>query len=196
VYSGANFIFPDILDEELWRIERAAEAAAVLGAEHLVVGGGARRSGGTASSDYDRLGAALNDVVDIAARHGLVASYHPHLTTCVETREEVGRAFEATEIRFCPDTAHLALGGSDNPELIRTYADRIEYFHLKDFTSDPTGFVPLGAGELDIAGVVSALEDVGYDGWIMVEADGFAGDVLEAAKTSLRFLDGLGVGAA
>jgi inosose dehydratase len=194
VYSGANFIFPDILDEELWRISRAAEAAAALGAEHLVVGGGARRASGTVDSDYARLGAGLNAVVEIAARHGLLASYHPHLTTCVESRDEIDRVFAETEIRFCPDTGHLALGGSDNAELIRSYAGRIEYVHLKDYTSDPVGFVPLGEGELDVAATMGALEEVGYDGWIMVEADGFAGDPLEAAKTSRSFLTALGVG--
>ena len=35
-YSGANFIFPDILDQELGRIARVADAAAELSAEHLV----------------------------------------------------------------------------------------------------------------------------------------------------------------
>ena len=44
-YSGANFIFEDVLTEELARIERVAEAAAATAAEHLVVGGGARRAG-------------------------------------------------------------------------------------------------------------------------------------------------------
>jgi inosose dehydratase len=32
VYSGANFIFDDVLDQELWRIDRGAELAARLGA--------------------------------------------------------------------------------------------------------------------------------------------------------------------
>ena len=49
VYSGANFIFPDVLDEELGRIARVADAAAALSAEHLVVGGGAKRLEGVAA---------------------------------------------------------------------------------------------------------------------------------------------------
>ena len=43
-YAGGNFIFDDILPEELARITRAADRAAELGAPHLVVGGGAKRS--------------------------------------------------------------------------------------------------------------------------------------------------------
>src|SRR5688500_6037709 len=35
VYAGANFIFPDVLEEELARIERSVEIAAKLGALHL-----------------------------------------------------------------------------------------------------------------------------------------------------------------
>ncbi len=44
VYSGGNFIFPEILPEELWRIRKGADLAAELGAPHLVVGGGAKRT--------------------------------------------------------------------------------------------------------------------------------------------------------
>lgn len=54
-YSGANFIFPDILEEELGRISRVADAAAALSAEHLVVGGGARRLEGVRGDDFARL---------------------------------------------------------------------------------------------------------------------------------------------
>ena len=39
-YAGGNFIFDDILPEELARVTRAADRAAELGAPHLVVGGG------------------------------------------------------------------------------------------------------------------------------------------------------------
>ena len=52
VYSGANFIFPDILGEELFKIRGLAEMAARFGAAHLVVGGGAIRSTGIGDEDY------------------------------------------------------------------------------------------------------------------------------------------------
>ncbi len=40
-YAGANFIFDDVLPEELQRIVQSADRLAELGGEHLVVGGGA-----------------------------------------------------------------------------------------------------------------------------------------------------------
>ena len=87
VYSGANFIFSAVLEEELAKIRRVADAAAAVGAEHLVVGGGAKRASGLGPGDHDRLAEALDRVVEIAAERGLRAHYHPHLSTIVEGPE-------------------------------------------------------------------------------------------------------------
>ncbi len=119
-YSGGNFIFPDVLAEELWRIEKAAALAAEAGAIHLVVGGGAKRSTGSTEDDYKRLGDALDRVAGIAEKHGLQAHYHPHLTTMAETPEQVHKVFALTRIRFCPDTAHLAAAGGDPARMIES----------------------------------------------------------------------------
>jgi inosose dehydratase len=101
VYSGANFIFDEILTEELSRIVRAADAAAELGAEHFVVGGGARRAEGIRDDDHRKLGAALDRVVELAAARGLRAHFHPHLTTIAESPEQVRKVFAASAIDFC-----------------------------------------------------------------------------------------------
>jgi inosose dehydratase len=190
-YSGANFIFGEILDEELWRIRRVAALAAELDAEQLVVGGGAQRSTGASDDDYSRLAAALDRVAEIAKDHGLCASYHPHLSTIVETPEQVERVMSRSRIDFCPDTAHLAAAGGDPAELVRRYADRISYVHLKDFTAEPFAFLPLGQGELDFAAILAELAETGYDGWITVELDEYEGAPADAARASREHLDRL-----
>ena len=171
VYSGANFIFPEILGEELARIEKVAALAAEHGAGHLVVGGGAQTARGTTDNDYVQLAAGLDRVVEVADRWGLVASYHPHLSTIVETPAQIEKVMSRSRINFCPDIAHLAAAGGDPAALIRAYADRIEYVHLKDFTADPFAFLPLGEGALDLDGILRALIETGYDGWLTVEVD-------------------------
>lgn len=191
VYSGANFIYADILPDELHRIERAAELAATFGAERLVVGGGARRAAGTTPEDYDRLGEALDAVTTIAESHGLSATYHPHLTTIVENPEELETLMSRTRIGFCPDTAHLAAGGGDPAELIRRYPDRVRHVHLKDFRADPFAFLPLGEGDLDFAEIIGAVAETGYDSWLMVELDSYDGDPKDAAVISRTHLDKL-----
>jgi inosose dehydratase len=191
VYSGANFVFPDVLEEEFWRLERAISLAAEYGAEHFVVGGGAQKAGGNIDADYDLLASGLDRVAELADKSGLLASYHPHLSTMAESPDEIEKVFSRTSIAFCPDTAHLAAAGGDPSELVRTYADRIKFVHLKDFTAEPFAFMPLGAGALDIAGIVQALRENGYDGWLVAELDDYAGAPREAAEISKRFLDGL-----
>lgn len=191
VYTGANFIYADILPDEMHRIHRAAELAATFGAERLVVGGGARRAAGTTDEDYTRLGEALDRVTDIAESFGLTASYHPHLTTIVESPEELDRLMSLTRIGFCPDTAHLAAGGADPAAMIRKYPDRIRHVHLKDFRKDPFAFLPLGQGELDFPDIVQAIKESGYDSWLMVELDEYDGDPRTAAQISHKYLTGL-----
>jgi inosose dehydratase len=190
VYSGANFIFPDVLPEELWRIRRAAELGEKLGAEHLVVGGGAQRTEPATDEDYERLGRALDEVVSIAEAHGLTPTYHPHLSTIVEGPDQIDRVFERTRIGFCPDLGHLAAAGGDPVDLVRRYADRIPYIHFKDVTDD-VSFVPLGEGTVDFEGVTAALREASYDGWIVIELDGYDGDPDAAAEANLAYVRGL-----
>jgi inosose dehydratase len=188
VYTGANFVYADVLPDEMHRIRSACELATTFGASRLVVGGGARRASGTTPEDYDRLGKALDSVVALAAEHGLDASYHPHLSTIVESPDELDRLMERTRIGFCPDTAHLAAGGGDPAELIRRYADRLRHVHLKDIALETLQFLPLGRGDLDFADIVRAVQEADYDSWLVVELDAYDGDPREAAEISRAHL--------
>jgi inosose dehydratase len=187
-YTGGNLIYREILDDELWRIEKVAALAATFGASNLVVGGGAKRASGTTDDDYERLAEALDRVVVIAEHHGLAASYHPHLTTIVEGPAQVDRILSLSRIGFCPDTGHLAAGGGDPVDLIARHGDRVTHVHLKDFTASPFGFHPLGRGDVDFAGVLGALRAAQYDRWVTVELDAYRGAPAEAAAESYRYL--------
>lgn len=191
VYTGGNFVYADLLDDELHRVTHAADLAQQFGASNLVVGGGARRAAGTTEADYRALASALDRVTDIAEQRGLTACYHPHLSTIVESPDELDRLMPQTRIGFCPDTAHLVAGGGDPAELIRRYPDRVRHVHLKDVRLDPLAFLPLGQGVVDFADVAAALREVGYDGWLVVELDSYDGDPAEAARISKTFLDRL-----
>ncbi|NIZ91232.1 sugar phosphate isomerase/epimerase family protein [Kineococcus rubinsiae] len=191
VYTGANFVYADVLPDELARITRAAELAATFGAGRLVVGGGGTRAAGVLDSDYDRLGSALDRVCEIAEAHGLEASYHPHLSTIVESPAQLHRLLQVTRIGLCPDTAHLAAGGGDPAALIGAYPERIRHVHLKDFRPEPFAFLPLGEGVLDLPDILAAVRESGYDSWLVVELDDYDGDPARAAAISKERLDRL-----
>jgi len=186
-YAGGNFIFDDILSEELARVVRAADRAAELGAPHLVVGGGAKRFDGIRDTDYKKLGAALDEVKTIAEERGMRGHYHPHLSTIVEGPETVRRIFGLTEIDFCPDTAHLAAAGGDPAALIREHATRISYVHLKGFQQEPFAFTPLDRGDVPTGPILSAMRETGFKGWVCTELDAWS-DPAEGARASMDYL--------
>ena len=186
-YAGGNFIFDDILPEELARVTRAADRAAELGAPHLVVGGGAQRFDGIRESDYHKLAAALDRVKEIADARGLRAHYHPHLSTIVEGPAEVAKIFSLTSIDFCPDTAHLAAAGGDPAQLIREHASRITYVPLKGLPREPFAFTPIDRGDVATDDIIAAMRDVGFNGWVCAELDAWP-DPLEGARASMNYL--------
>jgi inosose dehydratase len=185
VYTGANFIFKDILEEELYKIEKVAKFAAEFGAEHLVLGGGAVRAGGVQESDYDVLAESLARAADIASKYRMIPSYHPHLGTCVQGPDQLDKVMSRSSIALCPDTAHIEAGGGDPVAVIKKYGDRIKYIHLKDYKEG--AFLPLGEGHQKFTEMVSLLREMNYEGWITIELDSYE-DPLKGAQISKAYL--------
>ncbi len=132
--------------------------------------------------------ANLDRLADAAADRDVLAVLHPHVGTMVETRSEVDRVLDGSNIRLCLDTGHLLIGGTDPLQLAREVPDRIAHAHLKDVDAALAArvqageltyseavrkgmYTPLGAGDVDIAGIVTALRNNGFDGWFVMEQD-------------------------
>ncbi len=144
--------------------------------------------------------------VEAAGERGIILVVHPHVGTgdakgSVETREDLLRYLdERPGVFACPDTGHLALCGSDPVQTIRDLGSRCRYLHLKDLPRHRVDnrhapgekFCELGAGVLDLPGVIKALEDIRYEGWIMVERDSREPDYVRSAKTMRAVLQRLG----
>jgi inosose dehydratase len=162
-------------------------------------------------AQWTTLLANLDRLAGIAADSGLKAVLHPHVGTMVETRAEVDRVLAGSSISLCLDTGHLLIGGTDPLALTQEVPERIEHTHLKDVNADLARqvqraeltytqavaagmYVPLGSGDVDIAGIVKTLEDRGYSGWYVMEQDNIlAGEEdgsgpLADVLTSVRFL--------
>ncbi|TFD61563.1 sugar phosphate isomerase/epimerase [Cryobacterium suzukii] len=188
VYTGGHFIYSDAQEDELARFDRSIRLAALAGARHYVIGGGAVRSTGRRAQDYETAGAFLDTVAERAQAAGLIPSYHPHLGSIAQAPDHIDALFAATSIGLCADVAHIAAGGGDPVAVIRKYADRLAYVHLKDLDHETNAFLPLGAGDLDLNAIIAEVVDAGYHDWITVELDGYEGDEDDAAKRSLTFL--------
>lgn len=127
-------------------------------------------------------------VEEICAARGLVQVLHPHVGTLVERAEHVQAVIERSEVRFCLDTGHFAIGGADPLDFAERHRQRVGLVHLKDVDLTRAGpviehettlldatkagmFRPLGRGSIDVAAVVASLEGQGYDGWYVLEQD-------------------------
>jgi inosose dehydratase len=130
----------------------------------------------------------LDMLAEAAADRGVLAVLHPHVGTMVETRDDVDRVLNGSEIQLCLDTGHLLIGGTDPLQLAREVPGRIAHAHLKDVDAAIAArvqggeltyteavrqgmYTPLGSGDVDIAGIVTALRSDGFDGWFVMEQD-------------------------
>ena len=149
----------------------------------------------------------------VAAELGLICTLHPHVGTAIEDRESVLRLIDSSDVLICLDTGHLLIGGMQPRELLERAAARVAHVHLKDVNSAVAAtvaggqiayidavraglYTPLGEGDLDIAGIVEALEAVDYQGWYVLEQDAaLPGEPaagtgpIDEVRASISFLD-------
>ena len=124
----------------------------------------------------------------VSAEYGITAVLHPHVGTVVEGPEEINRVLNGSDMGFCFDTGHMMIGGTDPVEFAKKHASRVGHVHLKDVNKNIAQqvleknktyyegvkeglYTPLGQGDVDIAAIVTALEQAGYPGWYVLEQD-------------------------
>lgn len=158
---------------------------------------------------WQRLADVLHDLGGATRDAGRRMAFHPHAGTFVETADEVARLTTLTDpmlVPLCLDVGHFLVGGGDPVLAVRTYGERVTHVHLKDVDPEVLAslrddtiagfsdairarlFTELGAGVLDLDGVVEALIERGYRGWLMVEQDSCWGPPSESAAIGRRVL--------
>jgi inosose dehydratase len=147
-------------------------------------------------ADYQRLGRLMTEIGKRTADIGIPVAYHNHMNAIGERPEEVDWVLNATDPRYVKvllDVAHYTQGGGDPVQAIKKYADRILLLHIKDVVSPLPGatgdpmrsfkWVELGAGKVNLKGVFTALQDIKFKGWAIVELDA----VPDKAKTPKEY---------
>ena len=143
-----------------------------------------------AEAQWPAFGERLSALAGYLEERGLRLAYHFHLGTVVDGEDDLERFVAHTHPRvgFVVDTGHAALGGIDAERLIRRYPDRVAHVHTKDvrrrvfdriqaqngsFLDGVLAgmFTAPGDGDLDFRGIARALTDIGYGGWVVVEAE-------------------------
>ncbi|GAC1665529.1 MAG: myo-inosose-2 dehydratase [Candidatus Limnocylindrales bacterium] len=158
---------------------------------------------------WSRTIALLHTIAAETRASGARIAFHPHAGTYIETPAEVERlaaSIPADVLPFCLDVGHYLVGGGDPVAALRRFGERVAHVHLKDVDPDVLGalrtgeaggfggairarlFTELGAGALDLAGVLGALAERRYAGWLMVEQDSGWPPPAESAAIGRRVL--------
>jgi inosose dehydratase len=133
----------------------------------------------------------FNEMGQIAKDMGMSFTYHHHMGTGIQTVEEIDYMMENTDpnlVFLLFDTGHLTFAGIEYLPVLKKHINRIKHVHLKDMRSNiykivketdmsfldavrAGVFTVPGDGDVDFKPLVKVLEESGYEGWVVVEAE-------------------------
>jgi inosose dehydratase len=141
-------------------------------------------------SEFPAYGRKLTELAEWMADYGVPMTYHHHMGTIVETQREIDLLMRYTgkAVGLLLDTGHLTFAGGDVVETTRKHGRRINHVHCKDLRADVLRqvrqkdmsflrgvlegvFTVPGDGFIDFHAFARALFDIGYEGWVVVEAE-------------------------
>ena len=140
--------------------------------------------------DVAAYGRRLTALAEHCAGEGVPLTFHHHMGTAVETEAELDAVMNATgeAVGLLLDTGHLVFAGGDNAAVIAKHGKRINHFHTKDIRAEVLAgidrnaesfldcvlkgvFTVPGDGMIDYDDIMKRLFDVGYEGWVIIEAE-------------------------
>ena len=133
----------------------------------------------------------LSKLGSIAKEYGITLVYHHHMGTVVQTAEEIDKMMDMCDpdaVYLLFDSGHLAYCGEDYMAVLKKYAKRIKHVHLKDIRPEIVkqvkdehksflqgvrmgAFTVPGDGAIDFKPIFDVLDETGYEGWMLVEAE-------------------------
>ena len=143
-------------------------------------------------AEWETFCTGMNKLGKIAKEeYGIALTFHHHMGTVVQTAEEVERMMANTDPEYVSllfDTGHFAYCGEDPLAMVKKYVSRIKHVHLKDIRPEVVEqvkaenlsfldgvrlgtFTIPGDGCIDFDPIFQVLEEAGYEGYMLVEAE-------------------------
>jgi len=143
-----------------------------------------------ADEEFKEYGRKLTQLAEWMADFGVPMTYHHHMGTVIENQREIDLLMANTgkAVGLLLDTGHLRFAGGDIAETTRKHGRRINHVHCKDLRSDVLKvarqkdqsflaaildgvFTVPGDGFIDYHAFARLLFAIGYEGWVVVEAE-------------------------
>ncbi len=140
---------------------------------------------------WELIAKGFNEMGRLAKEKGMYFTVHHHMGTGVQTAEEIDKLMEITDpdlVYLLFDTGHLSFSGEDVIGVLKKYVHRVKHVHLKSIRKDVIedakekgysfldsvragSFTVPGDGDFDFTPVFDVLDQAGYEGWVVVEAE-------------------------
>jgi protein FrlC len=169
------------------------DLASDLGAKKVLYIAGWQIFGTSRQQAWDRTKNCLDQIASHADKKGITIVVEPTAaaTNLIETADdamELMRSVARDNVKVMFDTLHALYRNEIPADYVRAMRDDLVHIHV----SDSNRVIP-GEGRVDWIGLMQALNECGYDGYLTMEIglDSRTADPDQIARTALKFLKGI-----
>ena len=169
------------------------DLASDLGAKKVLYIAGWQIFGTSRQQAWDRTKNCLDQIASHADKKGITIVVEPTAaaTNLIETADdamELMRSVARDNVKVMFDTFHALYRNEIPADHVRAMRDDLVHIHV----SDSSRVIP-GEGRVDWIGLMQALNECGYDGYLTMEIglDSRTADPDQIARTALKFLKGI-----
>ena len=169
------------------------DLASDLGAKKVLYIAGWQIFGTSRQQAWDRTKNCLDQIASHADKKGITIVAEPTAaaTNLIETADdamELMRSVARDNVKVMFDTFHALYRNEIPADYVRAMRDDLVHIHV----SDSNRVIP-GEGRVDWIGLMQALNECGYDGYLTMEIglDSRTADPDQIARTALKFLKGI-----
>ena len=169
------------------------DVASDLGAKKVLYIAGWQIFGTSLQQAWDRTKNCLDQIASHADKKGITLVVEPTAaaTNLIETADdamELMRSVARDNVKVMFDTFHALYRNEIPADYVRAMRDDLMHIHV----SDSNRVIP-GEGRVDWIGLMQALNECGYDGYLTMEIglDSRTADPDQIARTALKFLKGI-----
>ena len=167
---------------------RALEVAAETGADAMSFWAGVPKPGVALQDAKAWLRDGVEQVVRRAEALGTTAALEPEPGMLIETPDD-WTALDIPGLRLALDTGHCIVTGERDPaDAVRHFAEHIATVSIEDMKRGVHVHLPFGEGDMDIPGILTALNDIGFDRLVCVELSRESHRADWAVPASLAYL--------
>ncbi|WP_350545352.1 myo-inosose-2 dehydratase [Pseudoalteromonas sp. 5-MNA-CIBAN-0065] len=142
------------------------------------------------AAEWEQFGKQLTQVADYCLSQGVRLAYHHHMGTVVETSDDIDLLMQHTgdSLGLLLDSGHITYANGDPLAVVVKHGKRIVHVHTKDVRLDVLKdaknrnlsfldavlngvFTVPGDGDIDYKAIFTALRELNYQGWLVVEAE-------------------------